>query len=77
MVNSANSECLLCGALARGHFVPQPAIYEIHKIPDFLNVAPIILAGKVDLIVFICSLSYRPAATLRSILNFHRESLSI
>jgi hypothetical protein len=22
MVNSANSECLLCGALARGHFVP-------------------------------------------------------
>src|SRR5450631_1884978 len=22
MVNSANTECLLCGALARGHFVP-------------------------------------------------------
>jgi hypothetical protein len=21
MVNSANTECLLCGALARGHFV--------------------------------------------------------
>ena len=22
MVNSANTECLLCGVLARGHFVP-------------------------------------------------------
>jgi hypothetical protein len=22
MVNSDNTECLLCGALARGHFVP-------------------------------------------------------
>jgi hypothetical protein len=35
-----------------------------------------ILAGKVDLIVFIGSLPYRPAATLRSIFSFCRESLS-
>jgi hypothetical protein len=27
MVNSANTECLLCGALARGHFVPLAAIH--------------------------------------------------
>jgi hypothetical protein len=45
----------------------QPVIHEIHKIPDTLNVAPVILAGKVDLIVFIGSLPHRPAATLSSI----------
>jgi hypothetical protein len=27
MVNSANTDCLLCGALARGHFVPIAAIH--------------------------------------------------
>jgi hypothetical protein len=27
MVNSANTECLLCGALARGHFVPIPEVH--------------------------------------------------
>jgi hypothetical protein len=32
--------------------VPQPARHEIHKIPDFLNVAPVILAGKIDFIVY-------------------------
>lgn len=31
MVNSANTECLLCGALARGHFVREAA--HPHSIP--------------------------------------------
>jgi hypothetical protein len=31
MVNSANSECLLCGALARGHFVPIPDAQSIEE----------------------------------------------
>ena len=39
---------LLLGKLLRGlkfRSVPQPAIHEIHKIPDTINVAPVILAG--------------------------------
>ena len=30
MVNSANSECLLCGALARGQFVPKADTQGCH-----------------------------------------------
>lgn len=44
---------------------------------DILNVAPVILDGKVDLIVFIGSLPHRLAAIFRSFLKLHRESLSI
>jgi hypothetical protein len=35
MVNSANSECLLCGALARGHFVPGADCQEFPKKQAF------------------------------------------
>jgi hypothetical protein len=41
------------------------------------NIAPVILAGKVDLIVFIGSLPHRLAATFRSIFTSCRDSLSI
>jgi hypothetical protein len=45
MVNSANTECLLCGALARGHFVP---IAELHlsEIARPLSVAKRALASR-------------------------------
>jgi hypothetical protein len=44
--------------------VLQPAIHEIRKIPDFLKVAPIMLAGKVDLIVIMGALPHRSAMVL-------------
>ena len=35
MVNSANTECLLFGALARGHFVPIAAVRGCSPIMSF------------------------------------------
>jgi hypothetical protein len=42
MVNSANIECLLCGALARGHFVPQAEL-QLDIQFDSRQDAPMIL----------------------------------